>query len=263
MIDLHIHSNHSDGTDSVLEILKKAHALNLSAISITDHDTLEAYNELENISVSNYYSGQVIPGAEIKTTFRDIPIELLAYNFDINQFKLCKCVNPLRKQQIQNSYLQNFIKIGKSLGIKSKDNIKINDNKHFAAITYYREICKYPENYEIIPNLLNDLPENFYRNTSCNKNSPFYIDETSDNISINSIISDVHKCNGKVFLAHPFEYKLDNLKTFLHDFLADIDIDGIECIYSRFSQQQTLYLISLCRKYKKLISGRKRLSWQK
>lgn len=257
MIDLHIHSNHSDGTDSVINILKKANKLNLSAISITDHDTLEAYKELENISISNYYSGRLIPGVEIKTTFKNLPIELLAYNFDINKFNLCECVNLRRKQQIQNSYLQNFIKIGKSMGIKSKNNFVISDNKHFAAITYYREICRYPENYKIIPELLNDLPENFYRNTSCNKNSPFYIDETLDNIDINSIINDVHKCNGKVFLAHPFEYKIANIESFLGDFLTHINIDGIECYYSNFSKEQTSYLISLCENYKKLMSGRK------
>lgn len=257
MIDLHIHSNHSDGSESIINILKEASELNLSAISITDHDTLGAYKELKKINISDYYSGKLIPGVEIKTTFKKIPIELLAYNFDIDKFNLCKCVNQKRKQQIQNLYLQNFIKIGKSMGIKSKDNFIINNDKQFAAITYYREICKYPENYKIIPKLLNDLPENFYRNTSCNKNSPFYIDESLDTIDINLIINDIHKCNGKAFLAHPFEYKIDNIETFLDEFLTHVNIDGIECFYSNFSQKQTSYLISLCKNYKKLISGRK------
>ena len=39
MIDLHIHSTNSDGTDSVETILKKAEYLKLEYISFTDHET--------------------------------------------------------------------------------------------------------------------------------------------------------------------------------------------------------------------------------
>lgn len=38
MIDLHIHTTYSDGTDSVKEVLEKAQAIGLNCISITDHD---------------------------------------------------------------------------------------------------------------------------------------------------------------------------------------------------------------------------------
>ena len=51
MIDLHIHSTNSDGTDSVVEILKKAQDLKLDYISITDHDNCNAYNEVKNIDI--------------------------------------------------------------------------------------------------------------------------------------------------------------------------------------------------------------------
>ncbi len=42
-IDLHIHTNHSDGTDSVEELLRKAENKKLEIISITDHDQIGAY----------------------------------------------------------------------------------------------------------------------------------------------------------------------------------------------------------------------------
>ena len=53
MIDLHIHSNNSDGTDSVEEILKKAQQLDLEYISITDHDNCDVYDFLKKIDVKN------------------------------------------------------------------------------------------------------------------------------------------------------------------------------------------------------------------
>ena len=47
MIDVHIHTKYSDGTDEVIELLKSAEIAGLEVISITDHNTAKAYEELE------------------------------------------------------------------------------------------------------------------------------------------------------------------------------------------------------------------------
>ena len=67
MIDLHMHSKYSDGTDEVIDMLKKAEAKKLSCISITDHNVCGAYDELENINVHDYYTGRIIKGVELNT----------------------------------------------------------------------------------------------------------------------------------------------------------------------------------------------------
>ena len=54
MIDLHMHTLYSDGTDNVIDILKKAQKHELSVISITDHKTCGAYNELKTIDIKKY-----------------------------------------------------------------------------------------------------------------------------------------------------------------------------------------------------------------
>lgn len=46
MIDLHIHSTNSDGTDYVQEIVKKAQKLNLEYISIANYDTWDGYKNI-------------------------------------------------------------------------------------------------------------------------------------------------------------------------------------------------------------------------
>jgi hypothetical protein len=61
MIDLHIHTNNSDGTDSVKQLLEKAELLKLEYISITDHDTCNSYKELENLDTKKFFSGKIIP----------------------------------------------------------------------------------------------------------------------------------------------------------------------------------------------------------
>ena len=87
MIDLHIHTTHSDGTKTVTEILKQAEALRLDYISITDHDKCSAYDELKNIDVSNYYSGKIIKGIEIKAFYKESTIDILGYNYDYDKMK--------------------------------------------------------------------------------------------------------------------------------------------------------------------------------
>lgn len=56
MIDLHMHTKYSDGTDNIIEFLKKAEKNNLEIISITDHNTVKAYYELEKINIKDYFS---------------------------------------------------------------------------------------------------------------------------------------------------------------------------------------------------------------
>ena len=53
MIDLHMHTVHSDGTKTVTEILKIAQEKELNCIAITDHNTCNAYKELENPEIRN------------------------------------------------------------------------------------------------------------------------------------------------------------------------------------------------------------------
>jgi len=85
MIDLHIHTNNSDGTENVIEVLKRAEEQNLSYISITDHESVNGHYELREINIKDYYSGKVIPGVELKNYYKDRVIDILAYNLDIDK----------------------------------------------------------------------------------------------------------------------------------------------------------------------------------
>ncbi|MFB3099216.1 MAG: PHP domain-containing protein, partial [Acidimicrobiia bacterium] len=44
-VDLHTHSEESDGTDSPAELIRLANEAGLSAIALTDHDTLSGVEE--------------------------------------------------------------------------------------------------------------------------------------------------------------------------------------------------------------------------
>ena len=122
MIDLHIHTNNSDGSDSVIEVLKKAEKLGLKTISITDHDTCRAYEELENIDVKKYYSGDIIKGVELRCFYNRRIIELLGYN--INTKEMQKWLDDFYKTRtrdaVQTRYLKQLYETCKELNLYMK-----------------------------------------------------------------------------------------------------------------------------------------------
>ena len=117
MIDIHIHSNHSDGTYSVSEILQRAEKLNLSYISITDHDTVSAYEELNNIDISKYYSGKIIQGVELKSLYDEKVIDLLGYKIDVQKLKnwLDEFYKTRKRADIQNKYFNQLYDVCKKI----------------------------------------------------------------------------------------------------------------------------------------------------
>lgn len=65
-VDLHIHSNYSaDSNQSIKEIIKNANEKKFDVIAITDHDTLDAYEEIYDAINENIKMPIIVPGVEI------------------------------------------------------------------------------------------------------------------------------------------------------------------------------------------------------
>ena len=61
-IDLHVHSNYSDGSMSPTELLQAAARIGLAAIAITDHDTVDGVDEA--VAAGEGLGVEVVPGLE-------------------------------------------------------------------------------------------------------------------------------------------------------------------------------------------------------
>lgn len=77
MVDLHTHTNESDGTDSPVELVEKAHAAGLRTLAITDHDTFAAYAAAMPRAAD--LGLRLFAGVEISTRARNRSVHLLAY----------------------------------------------------------------------------------------------------------------------------------------------------------------------------------------
>lgn len=255
MIDLHMHSKYSDGTDDIIDILKKAESKNLTYISITDHNTVNAYDALEKIDVSKYYSGNIIVGIELNTKVLNIPIEILGYNFDYKKLK----------QKLSNIYIsaeeRNKIEFSRLVDKCRNIGIKISDSdfskyngKSFASKYIHEIITKDLNNRKFIDDESFSNSNIFYRKYMSNPNSPFYVEmddivpdfETASNL--------IKQCGGLVFIPHIYEYK-ENSDKILDFILKNYNIDGIECYYTTFSNNQSEKLLKICDDNNLYLSG--------
>ena len=67
-VDFHVHSNMSDGTLSPTEVVKLAKEAGLTAIALTDHDTIDGVSEA--IEAGEKYGVKVVPGIEISAEYK-------------------------------------------------------------------------------------------------------------------------------------------------------------------------------------------------
>jgi len=80
-VNLHIHTNLSDGILTPEEVIRKAKDTNLKLISITDHNTVEAY---KNNNYSNIDGLTIITGVEFDCWYKLNLLHILGYGIDIN-----------------------------------------------------------------------------------------------------------------------------------------------------------------------------------
>lgn len=80
--DLHTHTTASDGRLAPPDLVRKAHAHGLAALSITDHDTVEAYGEAQ--PVADDLGIELVPGVELSANVDGHDVHLLGYGFDLD-----------------------------------------------------------------------------------------------------------------------------------------------------------------------------------
>lgn len=260
MIDLHIHTNNSDGSDSVIDVLKKAQKHELSYMSITDHESVNGHYKLRNIDVKQYFSGKIIPGVELKNYYKDRVIDILAYNIDIDKFNeyLEKNYKNKTHRMLETKNLKHLYKQAKAYGLTLDPIEKINwdPDSDWGSVVVYNEIKKHPENEAKVPKDLWESFSNFKKDYVYNRNNMFFLDKKDDYPSPAETVKQVHLAGGVAFLAHVHEYKWVKDKIqYITELVKDSNLDGIECYYSNFTEEQIKELLEYCKKNHLYTSG--------
>ena len=254
MIDLHIHTQYSDGLPTVKEILQLAEERKLDYIAITDHDAIGAYKELNEMNIKEYFSGKIIYGCELKFVYNQTQMELVALGYDWEKLNKSYWVHEESYHANKKALLENALKNGKKAGFVY-DELTYNPNEK-SEKTFYFELLKHEENLPILEKYKVKHGGDFFRNIVANPDSPLYFDPTKYTLGFEEAVDLIHDCGGVALLAHPFGvYKIDNPKEIINELLAKNKLDGLECYHSSMTEEHTEYLLNLCKEKGLLTSG--------
>ena len=112
-VDLHLHTNYSDGTLTPNELVQLALTNNLEIISITDHDCTDGIDEAMLASLNRNLT--VIPGIELNTDTEDGEIHVLGYFIDYQNKDLQKLLIECRNSRVERARI--MVERLNSLGI--------------------------------------------------------------------------------------------------------------------------------------------------
>ena len=251
MIDLHIHTINSDGEFATKEILEKAQERGLEIIAITDHDNINAYEDLNKLNIKEIYDGKIIIGAELAFVYEGKIFEMLGYGIDIEKIKnseIIKRNSSYSTLEREKNILNKLKKVCDSLGIIYSQDLSVTIPNYLANDVLIDDILQYSENKKILDEMNILDRSTFYRKHICESSSPFFIDKTEGKEDIFYITSLIHEAGGLCFLAHPFVYNLKDTKQTIEKIVSLGIIDGIECAHRRHKEEEIEFLIDYCNK---------------
>ncbi|MDF2877452.1 MAG: hypothetical protein K0S30_548 [Clostridia bacterium] len=234
LIDLHVHSNISDGTLSPDKLALYAKHKGLSAIALTDHDTVAGIEACTH--QGNLIDLMVIPGIEFSAEYGDQEIHILGYYIDSHHPLLLGQLSRLIESRKQRNMLmlEKLNKLG--FPITAQDLVSDSSSQtvftraHFAAALYKKGYVK-------------SRSEAFQKYLG--KGKPCYVKRS--HFTPEECIDTIHRVGGLAVLAHPYLYDLNNSQLYaLLKKLTSDGLDGLETLYATHSKEEVASLLSLC-----------------
>ena len=234
-VDLHIHSTCSDGTYSPQQIIEMAS--HLTAISITDHDTIAAY---KNLKLQN--ECQIIPGIEI-TTYSPYEMHILGYfikGIDNN------IANDIHKINIKRS--KDILVLSDTLYHKGRIALSISEivkkYKHLTINHLYLESIQTNKDLSL---------EEFYYDT-------YYLSGRTIGISYSDAICLLKKHDAISSIAHPNRLAkvlgINDLSIYkLLERFRLSGVDGIECYHESMTISDIDKYVVFANKHSFIITG--------
>jgi len=260
LIDLHMHTIYSDGQYDVKTVLEKCRDANLSVISITDHDSVGAYNDLANSEIRNIFPGKIVVGTELSFNLDNHLYDVLGYDIDYKKMEqlLKKRMGIEDKKKMQADLLEEWKSVCKKLGIRFSEEVLTNNGtNHEAFNVLYDDISdfeKYPENAKFAEFIAPEHRAAFYKKHFSNPNSQFFVNEARYSPTLEEAISMIHECGGKAFLAHAFAYGLEDPISFIN-YSIEKGLDGIEQYYSTFTDNDISTVNRITNEHNLYVSG--------
>jgi len=224
-----------------MEIIEKARRQNISLISISDHNSVASYTEIENLCGVNDIT--IIPGVEVTSVMDDIEYHILAYGFDTQD----KALNDLLR------YNRNInIDKGKKLIERIAADYPNVSPDEFLVYQRNRKNGGWPSiDYLMTKGLTTDWQS--YSEFVRKYGSPL----EEDFLSPMDVIKVIHDAAGYAVLAHMCNYVKPDITEYEREAnnFYNMGIDGFECYYPKYNSELTEYLVKFCRERELMITA--------
>lgn len=248
LIDMHTHTNYSDGDLSPQELIKLAIDKGIGTLAITDHNTIEGIKKVNKNNDTIVASGiKIINGIELSAKTDIGRMHILGYGIDLNNEALNKKLLEIKDNSI-NSFLSIMEQIKRDYGIRfSYEDIKtlVNANHNLGRPDLAKLCVKY--------GYASTVQEAFdkYLIEAHNKTR-----QTSKKLPYQECLELITKSGGIPILAHPKTLELSEkeLLILLKEMIS-YGLKGIEVYHSSHSQEEMSYYLEIASKYDLLISG--------
>lgn len=236
-VDLHLHSTASDGTLSPQQLVQLASKLNLRAIAVTDHDSVEGVTPARRAGTKT--GVEVVPAVELSSDLDGRDIHFLGYFVDYKNKWLEEHLEKLRQARYKRALkmVEKLKEIG--LEIPFQEVIEIAGKgavgrSHVATVMFQK-------------GYIHNIQEAFDRYIG--RDSTCYVEKY--NYSCQDVINIIKKIRGIPVLAHP---GLSQVDSYIPEFI-EYGLVGLEVYHSEHTPEQTEHYRQLAKRYELITTG--------
>jgi hypothetical protein len=228
-INLHLHSNVSDGALTPARLIKRSQEIGLDLISITDHDTSDGYKQLPP-SLSPL---RILPGMEISSNHQGTDVHILAYGYDFDNPKLIEMTEMYLIGRRERAIKMISLLAGLGIDIDLQDVI---------AVAGSRELIVRPHVAQILVNKGYCQTKNEAFDKYIGNYKPAFV--AKPEVSVTDAIKVIHSAGGFAVIAHPGKLAK---ASYLEEFIP-MGIDGIEVWHPDHYQWEIDNFIAIAQK---------------
>lgn len=236
-IDLHLHTNFSDGVATPAELLDMVRQRQLIAFAVADHDNLDGYRAVKGLLTDD--DPELIPGVEFSVAHDDLDMHMLAYGFDPDNAELNEAIEKFQENRNRRGekMVERLNQLGIDLTIEQVQKIAGGaaiGRPHVAqALAAVGAVPSYEASFR----------------TYIGRDKPAYVPKA--NFVPAETIRIVHRAGGVAVLAHP---TIDNTIDHL-EMLTGLGLDGVEIYHPSVGKANRDRFKHLAERYRLITTG--------
>lgn len=239
MIDLHSHTNESDGSLAPAELVQEACRAGLSILAITDHDTFAGYDQAGPIAANAGL--RLICGIELSTKLRGHSVHVLGYfirHDGLTEFRAWVLGLQASRQERNIRLAARLQELGLDVTLEEAAALGrgMTGRPHFAQVMVKKQY---------VANLQQAFTDYL------GESAPAYVSRHEPEFA--EAVGKIRSAGGIASLAHPVRLRED-LASLLPD-LRGVGLNAIEAYHSDHSAEQTQQYLALARQYGLLVTG--------